>query len=96
MLDSGSGELFAQCAACRRSSWLRRVAEVIPNGAYEHYVERVVDSSRYWVLKIAWAPGLAWGSSRDDVEVNGERHAFIGFGFSDRGFTTPWFGSARQ
>ncbi|CAL1126872.1 unnamed protein product [Cladocopium goreaui] len=54
LLDSGSGSLFAQC--------------VIPEGAYERYVERVLDSSRYWVLKI----------------VNGQRHAFIGFGFSDR------------
>merc|ERR1711920_18045 len=41
---------------------------VIPNGEHEKYVERVTDSSRYWVLKI----------------VNGQRHAFIGFGFSDR------------
>ncbi|CAE7771272.1 NECAP1 [Symbiodinium microadriaticum] len=55
LLDTGSETLFAQC--------------VIPNGEYEQYVERVVDSSRYWVLKI----------------VNGARHAFIGFGFSDRG-----------
>eukprot|EP00913_Durusdinium_trenchii_P012700 g11926.t1 len=54
LLDSSSGNLFAQC--------------VIPDGLYEHYVERVVDSSRYWVLKI----------------VNGPRHAFIGFGFSER------------
>ncbi|CAJ1344204.1 unnamed protein product [Effrenium voratum] len=54
LLDSGSGNLFAQC--------------VIPNAQYDSYVERVVDSSRYWVLKI----------------VNGQRHAFIGFGFSDR------------
>ena len=30
--------------------------KVIPNGAYERYVERVVDSSRYWVLKIAGGP----------------------------------------
>ena len=32
-----------------------RTSEVIPNGEHELYVERVVDSSRYWVLKIvAW------------------------------------------
>ncbi|CAE7252054.1 NECAP1 [Symbiodinium pilosum] len=55
LLDNGADSLFAQC--------------VIPNGEHELYVERVVDSSRYWVLKI----------------VNGSRHAFIGFGFSDRG-----------
>mmetsp|Transcript_86781 Transcript_86781/g.241515 ORF Transcript_86781/g.241515 Transcript_86781/m.241515 type:complete len:240 (+) Transcript_86781:90-809(+) len=54
LLDNSSGSLFAQC--------------VIPNGEHEKFVERVVDSSRYWVLKI----------------VNGARHAFIGFGFSDR------------
>ncbi|CAE7036052.1 NECAP2 [Symbiodinium natans] len=54
LLDNGSDNLFAQC--------------VIPNGDYDQFVERVVDSSRYWVLKI----------------VNGPRHAFIGFGFSDR------------
>ncbi|CAK9086163.1 Uncharacterized protein At1g03900, partial [Durusdinium trenchii] len=38
LLDGGSGNLFAQCA--------------IPNGDYTNYVERVVDSSRYFVLKI--------------------------------------------
>eukprot|EP00930_Biecheleria_cincta_P072760 TRINITY_DN60108_c0_g1_i1.p1 TRINITY_DN60108_c0_g1~~TRINITY_DN60108_c0_g1_i1.p1 ORF type:complete len:244 (-),score=58.69 TRINITY_DN60108_c0_g1_i1:19-750(-) len=54
LMNNGTGELFAQC--------------VIPNGEYEKYCERVLDSSRYWVLKI----------------VNGHRHAFIGFGFSDR------------
>merc|ERR1711920_673298 len=54
LLNSGDEKLFAQC--------------VIPNGEHEKYVERVLDSSRYWVLKI----------------VNGQRHAFIGFGFSDR------------
>lgn len=54
MLDPSSGELFAQC--------------VIPKGEHEKYVERVIDSSRYFVLKI----------------TNGERHAFIGLGFEDR------------
>ena len=54
MLDSGTGELFAQC--------------MIPNGQHEQYVERVTDSSRYFVLKI----------------TNGARHAFIGLGFEDR------------
>merc|ERR1719277_2358809 len=54
MIDSGSGQLFAQCN--------------IPNGEHEKYVERVVDSSRYFVLKI----------------TNGQRHAFIGLGFEDR------------
>ncbi|CAK9080155.1 unnamed protein product [Durusdinium trenchii] len=54
LLDGGSGNLFAQCA--------------IPNGDYTNYVERVVDSSRYFVLKI----------------TNGDRHAFIGLGFEDR------------
>lgn len=54
LLDSSSGNLFAQC--------------MIPNGEYDKYVERVVDSSRYFVLKI----------------TNGQRHAFIGLGFEDR------------
>merc|ERR1712176_803917 len=40
----------------------------IPKGEHEKYVEPVTDSSRYFVLKI----------------TNGQRHAFIGFGFSDR------------
>lgn len=35
------------------------VPEVIPDGAYEHYVERVLDSSRYWVLKIVGALGIS-------------------------------------
>lgn len=54
LLDAESDRLFAQC--------------VIPNGDHEQYVERTIDSSRYFVLKIA----------------NDQRHAFIGFGFSDR------------
>merc|ERR1740138_1220088 len=54
MLDANSGDLFAQC--------------MIPNGDHTSYVERVVDSSRYFVLKI----------------TNGARHAFIGLGFEDR------------
>jgi len=54
MLDSSSGQLFAQCQ--------------IPNGEHDKYVERVIDSSRYFVLKI----------------TNGARHAFIGLGFEDR------------
>lgn len=54
LLNNGSGDLFAQC--------------FIPNGDHEKYCEPVIDSSRYWVLKV----------------VNGSRHAFIGFGFSDR------------
>jgi len=54
MLDSSSGQLFAQCQ--------------IPNGEHDKYVERVLDSSRYFVLKI----------------TNGARHAFIGLGFEDR------------
>lgn len=53
-LLEGSGNLFAQCA--------------IPGGDYNSYVERVIDSSRYFVLKI----------------TNGDRHAFIGLGFEDR------------
>lgn len=32
------------------------VMQVIPDGAYEQYVERVLDSSRYWVLKIVRWP----------------------------------------
>mmetsp|Transcript_23381 Transcript_23381/g.51353 ORF Transcript_23381/g.51353 Transcript_23381/m.51353 type:complete len:253 (-) Transcript_23381:149-907(-) len=51
--DSEKG-LFVQC--------------VIPNGEHEKWCEAVVDSSRYWVLKV----------------VHGARHAFLGFGFSDR------------
>eukprot|EP00747_Dinoflagellata_sp_TGD_P168326 gnl/TRDRNA2_/TRDRNA2_194467_c0_seq1.p1 gnl/TRDRNA2_/TRDRNA2_194467_c0~~gnl/TRDRNA2_/TRDRNA2_194467_c0_seq1.p1 ORF type:complete len:428 (+),score=106.67 gnl/TRDRNA2_/TRDRNA2_194467_c0_seq1:112-1395(+) len=54
MLDGSSGQLFAQCQ--------------IPNGDHDSYVERVLDSSRYFVLKI----------------TNGARHAFIGLGFEDR------------
>mmetsp|Transcript_24785 Transcript_24785/g.56023 ORF Transcript_24785/g.56023 Transcript_24785/m.56023 type:complete len:231 (+) Transcript_24785:44-736(+) len=54
LLDRDTNKLFAQC--------------VIPDGEHEKFVERVVDSSRYWVMKI----------------VNGQRHAFIGFGFSER------------
>jgi len=54
LVDSATDSLFAQC--------------VIPNGEHEKYVEPVVDSSRYFVLKI----------------TNDQRHAFIGFGFSDR------------
>jgi hypothetical protein len=52
--DADSDALFAQC--------------VIPNGEHEKYVEPVLDSSRYSVLKIA----------------NDQRHTFVGFGFSDR------------
>mmetsp|Transcript_59714 Transcript_59714/g.134615 ORF Transcript_59714/g.134615 Transcript_59714/m.134615 type:complete len:362 (-) Transcript_59714:84-1169(-) len=54
MIDSSSGKLFAQCT--------------IPGGDFEKYVERVIDSSRYFVLKI----------------TNGQRHAFIGLGFEER------------
>lgn len=54
MIDASTDKLFAQC--------------LIPNGDHEKYVERVVDSSRYFVLKI----------------TNGARHAFIGMGFEDR------------
>lgn len=54
LLDASSGNLFAQCA--------------VPNGDHATYVERVTDSSRYFVLKI----------------TNGNRHAFIGLGFEDR------------
>jgi hypothetical protein len=54
MLDNSDGKLFAQCT--------------IPNGDHEKYVERVIDSSRYFVLKI----------------TNKDRHAFIGMGFEDR------------
>mmetsp|Transcript_76353 Transcript_76353/g.223906 ORF Transcript_76353/g.223906 Transcript_76353/m.223906 type:complete len:370 (-) Transcript_76353:442-1551(-) len=54
MIDASSGQLFAQCT--------------IPNGQYENYVERAIDSSRYFVLKI----------------TNGQRHAFIGLGFEER------------
>merc|ERR550532_993720 len=54
MLDASSGALFAQCA--------------IPGGEYDKYVEKVIDSSRYFVLKI----------------TNGARHAFIGLGWEDR------------
>lgn len=54
LLHNDTGNLFAQC--------------VIPNGDHEKFVEKVIDSSRYWVLKI----------------MNGSRHAFIGFGFSER------------
>jgi len=55
LVHANTGELFAQC--------------LIPNGEYEKYVEKVLDSSRYFVLRIA----------------NAQRHAFIGFGFSERG-----------
>lgn len=54
MLDPATGDLFAQC--------------LIPKGEHEKYVERVVDSSRYFVLKIS----------------KGDRHTFIGIGFEDR------------
>lgn len=54
MLDASNGQLFAQC--------------VIPNGDHDKFVERAVDSSRYFVLKV----------------TNGQRHAFIGLGFEDR------------
>eukprot|EP00927_Polykrikos_kofoidii_P078555 TRINITY_DN7536_c0_g1_i1.p1 TRINITY_DN7536_c0_g1~~TRINITY_DN7536_c0_g1_i1.p1 ORF type:complete len:380 (-),score=77.50 TRINITY_DN7536_c0_g1_i1:205-1239(-) len=54
MVDATSNELFAQCT--------------IPLGEHEKYVERVTDSSRYFVLKIQ----------------NGSRHAFIGVGFQER------------
>jgi adaptin ear-binding coat-associated protein 1/2 len=54
LLDASSGNLFAQCA--------------IPGGDPANYVDRVIDSSRYFVLKI----------------TNGDRHAFIGLGFEDR------------
>jgi len=54
LIDASSGQLFAQC--------------LIPKGEHEMYVERVKDSSRYFVLKI----------------TNGARHAFIGLGFEDR------------
>lgn len=55
LLDEASGELFAQC--------------VIPHGEHGKFVERVLDSSRYFVLKV----------------TNQRRHAFLGFGFSERG-----------
>merc|ERR1719229_924973 len=54
MVDSNSGQLFAECK--------------IPRGEHDKYVERTIDSSRYFVLKI----------------TNGQRHAFIGLGFEDR------------
>jgi len=54
MIESSTGQLFAQC--------------VIPNGDIDKYVERVVDSSRYFVLKIS----------------KGNQHRFIGLGFEDR------------
>lgn len=54
LLDANSGQLFAQCS--------------VPNGDHESYIERVTDSSRYFVLKI----------------TNGARHAFIGLGFEER------------
>lgn len=54
MLDGTTGALFAQCH--------------IPNGDHDKYVERTIDSSRYFVLKIK----------------HGERHAFVGLGFEDR------------
>lgn len=43
------GMLCAHFRACL-------VMQVIPDGAYEQYVERVLDSSRYWVLKIVRWP----------------------------------------
>merc|ERR1719464_1616399 len=54
MIEPSCGQLFAEC--------------MIPGGDYDKYVERVIDSSRYFVLKI----------------TNGQRHAFIGLGFEDR------------
>ncbi|OLQ09321.1 Uncharacterized protein AK812_SmicGene7089 [Symbiodinium microadriaticum] len=45
LLDNSSGNLFAQC--------------VIPGGDHASYVERVLDSSRYFVLKIT--NGDRWG-----------------------------------
>eukprot|EP00927_Polykrikos_kofoidii_P067133 TRINITY_DN62649_c0_g1_i1.p1 TRINITY_DN62649_c0_g1~~TRINITY_DN62649_c0_g1_i1.p1 ORF type:complete len:253 (-),score=48.00 TRINITY_DN62649_c0_g1_i1:165-872(-) len=55
LVDSCSGDLFAQC--------------LIPVGTEQSLcVQPVVDSSRYFVIKI----------------VKAQRHAFIGFGFSDR------------
>lgn len=54
MIEESTGKLFAQCQ--------------IPNGEHDKYVERAIDSSRYFVLKI----------------TNGARHAFIGLGFEDR------------
>lgn len=111
-----------QCYWSAASAVLNAV-QVIPEGAYERYVERVLDSSRYWVLKIVC--GLIFAvlvdavkAMKQDVsenvlqlgvqlaefvachnllkfnlshefvkcsQVNGQRHAFIGFGFSDRG-----------
>lgn len=54
LLDPTSGDLFARCD--------------IPNGEHEKFVQRTVDSSRYFVLKIS----------------NQNRHTFIGIGFEDR------------
>lgn len=54
LLDSTSGQLFARCD--------------IPNGEHDKFVNRTVDSSRYFVLKIS----------------NQGRHTFIGIGFEDR------------
>lgn len=54
LLDSDNGKLFARCD--------------IPNGEYDKFVSRTVDSSRYFVLKIA----------------NQGRHVFIGIGFAER------------
>lgn len=54
MIDPGNDKLFAECK--------------IPKGDHASYVERVTDSSRYFVLKI----------------TNGDRHAFVGLGFEDR------------
>mmetsp|Transcript_72540 Transcript_72540/g.151428 ORF Transcript_72540/g.151428 Transcript_72540/m.151428 type:complete len:399 (-) Transcript_72540:55-1251(-) len=50
----GAEVLFAQCN--------------IPKGEHQKFVERTIDSSRYFVLKI----------------TNGARHEFIGLGFEDR------------
>merc|ERR1719464_2475617 len=54
MIEPSCGQLFAEC--------------MIPGGDFEKFVERVIDSSRYFVLKI----------------TNGQRHAFIGLGFEER------------
>lgn len=109
LLDSGTGNLFAQCV-----SWMQWCRNSAP---HRHALCALQSLSGYaghsrWCLWTICGTSLGLQSllgledravahgevSIEEIrhpfgcgpEVNGQRHAFIGFGFSDRIFGNPW------